>query len=275
MINNTTKGFTLIELLLVIALIAAMTVSGVAFYRQRTTQLKIEKTSLQMQQWLQAAMAYYVDNGAWPADASALLEDPSNPAVSYYLPDSIKTNPWGYDYSIEPIQDNRLIKVSVNVPDYDQGEPLAYAQRIAARLPNADASLVASKPLISAEVNIPGEVSNSGTKIIGIYKIPVPVASDYKVPKPSEQQCPTATMTANVYYSLAALKNINVVGHQAFSIGSIDSEPGIDQWKPNLNVQMFRGPKHNAGTLIAIVTCEPKTPLIKSVSTQAATPFIF
>lgn len=279
--KHSQRGFTIIELLLVIALIAAMSVSGIALFQQRTTQLKIEKTALQIQQWLQAAMSYYVDNGAWPTDVSQLLQDANNSTKAYYLPLSVANNPWGYAYSIQPIQNNRLIEVTVNVPVFNAGNLLAYAQRIAARLPNATATGTATTALVSADANVPGSAihTNNGNSIsiIGIYKITVPVKQGYEVPKPTEQQCPSASNVANVYYSLSAIQNLNVDPTKGWMLSNIENAIDIDPkstyynnyhngnlWKPDLFVQMYQGVSktapipRNAGILIAIVTCEPK-----------------
>lgn len=90
-----TKGFTLIELMLVMVIISIIIYSGIGYVQQRTAQIRITRTSEQMQQILNAALAYYVANGRWPGN----LADLQN---GTYLPTNAQvplTNPWGQGYS--------------------------------------------------------------------------------------------------------------------------------------------------------------------------------
>lgn len=65
------SGFTLIELLLVLALIVALTAAGLFAYQIQLRNFRVDKTALQMQQWLQAGMAFQADCGQWPVDSVA------------------------------------------------------------------------------------------------------------------------------------------------------------------------------------------------------------
>ena len=60
-------GFTLVELLLVIAVVSIMTAIGISTYRRHFQSTRAEKVSLEIQQVLEAAMAYHTDQGQWPA----------------------------------------------------------------------------------------------------------------------------------------------------------------------------------------------------------------
>lgn len=65
------SGFTLIELLLVLALVVALTAAGLFAYQIQLRNFRVDKTALQMQQWLQAGMAFQADCGQWPVDSVA------------------------------------------------------------------------------------------------------------------------------------------------------------------------------------------------------------
>lgn len=70
--NNKERGFTLVEMLLVLVIVSALIMAGFNYFQQKTMQNKIDKTALEMQQILTAAMTFYVAKGVWPdADSNA------------------------------------------------------------------------------------------------------------------------------------------------------------------------------------------------------------
>lgn len=85
------KGFTLIEMLLVMVIISIVLVMGVNYLQQRALNMRIDKTTTQMQQILNASLAYYIANGRWPQNMSELY--------GFYIPGPI-TSPWGSDYTL-------------------------------------------------------------------------------------------------------------------------------------------------------------------------------
>jgi type II secretory pathway pseudopilin PulG len=85
-----TRGFTLIELLFLIAIAGALSVSGILFYQQQMHNQKIEKTVAQIDQWLQAAVAYRAQNNKWPAN----LSDLTAPAKPYMPAEAAAQNPY-------------------------------------------------------------------------------------------------------------------------------------------------------------------------------------
>src|SRR5437588_2311160 len=96
-------GYTLLELLLVITILAILAGLGINLYYQNTQSIKITKISSQMQTILQAAVAYYNDNGCWPYDAAHLCTasnmknncpNASPLPFSVYLPVGNNNNPW-------------------------------------------------------------------------------------------------------------------------------------------------------------------------------------
>jgi len=65
-------GFTLIEMLLVLIIVSMIIYMGLGYLQQRTVQIRMDRTSLQMQQILNAGMAYYIANSTWPANLACL-----------------------------------------------------------------------------------------------------------------------------------------------------------------------------------------------------------
>lgn len=70
-IRQNARGFTLIEMLLVLVIISAIIMTGMNYFQQRTLQNKVDKTSLEMQQILTAAMTFYAAKGVWPNPGAA------------------------------------------------------------------------------------------------------------------------------------------------------------------------------------------------------------
>ena len=72
---------------------------GIAFFQKYSLSSKIDKTATQMQQVLQAAAAFYVDNGCWPGSAQnsnckqCTIITPPN--FNQYLNLGTATNPFG------------------------------------------------------------------------------------------------------------------------------------------------------------------------------------
>src|SRR5436853_2483458 len=60
------RGFTLIEMLLVLAISSSMILLLINFTTRKTEDARRDKTVLQIQQLMNAALSYYVNNSAWP-----------------------------------------------------------------------------------------------------------------------------------------------------------------------------------------------------------------
>jgi len=129
------KGFTLIEMLLVLTIISAIIYAGIGYVQQKTLQTKIDRTSAQMQQILNAGLSYYVANGTWPTDITCLQGGPASaPCNVTYLPPTF-TNGWGNDYNAT--SSNSLFYVYTSVPGSATQANYAnsVAQTIAGALP--------------------------------------------------------------------------------------------------------------------------------------------
>ncbi len=143
-----TSGYTLIELLLVIAIIAVITSLGILAYRHKTVSRRIEKASLEMQNLMEAAVAYNADHSKWP-DSNDNISTCSETApvlmtdfIKYYVPNADTSTNFGSYYCWGLTQNtsadnSRLFWVAMKVHSTNKH----MASRIAALLPNAVATL--------------------------------------------------------------------------------------------------------------------------------------
>lgn len=281
-------AFTLIEVLLVLALSAAVAVGALSLYRKRTVQIKIEKTALQFQQWLQAGQLFYVQNHHWPADTemSRLLQ--------WYLPTHSEKNPWGYPYEIEAVvvdeeeTNQNVFRVITTVPGDVFYRPSMVAQRIAALLPNASVKNLpmAKTERVYAEVTIPQSQGQAreGMRILSINYVNLPnivtnKSSDgsIQIAKPTEAECPRATNEPHIYYSFSGLELNNMdyynkvrqktkYFHTAYA-NTLSEDAAA--WQVNIATKAFLNNSfyNHSGRLLVIKTCEAKsTPLVASAA---------
>src|SRR5687768_2200405 len=64
--QQKTKGFTLLEMLLVLAISSSLVVLLLNYTTQKSDEMRRDKTVLQIQQILNAALSYYVNTSTWP-----------------------------------------------------------------------------------------------------------------------------------------------------------------------------------------------------------------
>jgi prepilin-type N-terminal cleavage/methylation domain-containing protein len=237
------KGFSLFEILLVMVIVGALIVMGTNFIQQRTTQARIDRTVMDMQQILNAAMSYYVANGSWPAQAdstamggTAIDGTLSSTSTLYqfrdtYLPKAATVgmpSPWPsstkspYYVMVSDVNSN-LFYVYVQVRTGSHATSLAYAQAIAGRLPQGYVSDrvtsqgdppnpsvpcgSANKSCIAVSaVNIPGQNLNNATAVnfVGLYH------HGGCIPKP---KCPVDangnTMIPQVFVVPVSIRGVN------------------------------------------------------------------
>ena len=244
---KTRSGFTLIEMLLVMAVISMVLVLGIGYMQQQTQTLRVEKTSLQMQQILNAGLAYYVVYGKWPADVATLQSND-------FLPKNITLrNPWGQPYAIMagpnvtgptgPSMASLLYVYTNVVGAAKTGTAFAAASTISGKLPlsftttaapSAGPSPVYPDPTkactpatttcyIAAAVNIPGQNLNnaSAMNFAGVYN------HGGCVPEP---KCPIdaggKTMKAQVFIVPLSVSGLNDKGtNNAYPISSFTAYP--------------------------------------------------
>jgi prepilin-type N-terminal cleavage/methylation domain-containing protein len=190
-------GFTLIEMMLVLAIIAMIIVLLLRYTEQQASQTRMNRAILQIQQILNAGLAYYVGSGTgtWPNQLSDLQPG--------YLPATTIINPWGQSYVVTKEATNgTLFYVYTKITSTSDNTAGAVAATIAGKLPLAytsskdpdttttpitppasgnDCALDATTCWVVSSVNIPGQNLNNATAInsAGLYHngacVPVPV----------------------------------------------------------------------------------------------------
>lgn len=216
-------GITLVEMLLVLTIASAAIYASVGYMQSRTQALSIDRAAGQMQQILNAGLAYYVTNQAWPTSIGQLQ-------TGGYLPAGTITGPWGYGYSLSTNSAGSLLTVNMKFPTA-MSNHAAVAKILAGRLPMASANTNVQPPCpscipptaggsdsnISASVGIPGQNLNNATAVnfTGVYHnagcVPVP-----KCPK-----MPNGTaMVPTIVVSPASVSGMNDNVNAAYPISS-------------------------------------------------------
>lgn len=196
------KGFTLVETLLVMVVVSVLLVMSIKYSQQKVLNMQIDRAALQMQQILNAGLAYYVNHGTFPADLSILQTE-------NYLPTGTIASPWGGSgYSVTST--NTMLTVKLVLPTGLGAGSTNIAQILVGKLPMANvvsyqAAVPGGQPPpghawceapadpipclpgspeipagISASVNLPGQDLNNATAVnfAGVFHhggcIPVP-----------------------------------------------------------------------------------------------------
>lgn len=171
---QTKDGYSLIELLLVLVVVSMILFISLNYSVKKAEQDRIDRTVTQMQQILNAALAYYVANNAWPTSLAVLTPT--------YLPATLNS-PWGgVAYSVA--NTNNMFYVYVPVVTTTAGRATAIANSIAGLLPLSYTSTSATAPpavaacgaasltcRVVAAVNVPGQnLSMAGSvNYAGLY----------------------------------------------------------------------------------------------------------
>ena len=184
------KGFTLIEMMLVVTLMALLMALSVSFFRHNTRQARVNKAALEMQQVMEAALAYYTDSedagrtDLWPQnnapDQEGRCPVASSDFTKYYLPNQQQVTVFGGHYcwyqgalppqppaeqtTLAPPPESPLFAVVM------QATSLQQAKLIAAQIPNAqvcdgpklDATCDATNPPQAQHYFVRGEISPNG-----------------------------------------------------------------------------------------------------------------
>lgn len=102
MMNHKRKliGFTLFEMLLVLVIITSVLLMIMTYLTTKTDETRRDKTAMQIEQILNAALAYYVNNSKWPGSQQELssakyLSPTTNPGD----PNTMR-NPWGRGFVV-------------------------------------------------------------------------------------------------------------------------------------------------------------------------------
>ncbi len=211
-------GFTLIEIMLVLAIIAALIYLGTGYYQQQLQNSRVEKTAVQMQQILNAALAFYVANGRWPASTSELVSDnylplspippwPVPPPYQAYVGEPIKSNPQAAIFSLAFVLPASLPN-NVSWAQVLAGKlPLAYTSQY---LNQITACEVGKDCAVIAQVTIPGQNLNNAMAMnfAGLYHpgacVPAPVCPETS---PSG-----ANMTPEIFLVPVSVRGVYIPG---------------------------------------------------------------
>ncbi|MHB1946678.1 MAG: type II secretion system protein [Gammaproteobacteria bacterium] len=188
------KGVTLIEVLLVMVIMSSILVMLIGYTTQKTEQIRIDRATLQMQQILNAALAYYVNNGVWPVTCGSSVDlNGSTLQTAGYLPNQTTNNPWGGKYQLSCSSNTSNFSVIANFT----GVSNTTLNILAGRLPMA----VVGTDQVTSSVTVPGQNLNNARSVnfAGVYH------SGACVPVPS---CPTG-MTAQVMVVPVSVSGLN------------------------------------------------------------------
>lgn len=229
------KGFTLIEMLLVLVIVSGVIYIGAGYLQQRALSLRIDRTSGQMQQILNAGMSYYVNNTSnWPS--AGALDGTNVLQTGGYLPASMPS-PWnGVAYQVYATTTNFYVSVkmptttltSVNIAKTIAGTlPLSFTDQSGSVTTSTTPCTTGSACYVIASVNIPSQNLGNSQQVsfAGLYHsgacvpapgcpsgytaqafaVPVAVNGYYTSPDPASSPC-TATDKSGcimTYYPLS------------------------------------------------------------------------
>lgn len=200
--RSTVSGFTLIEILLVLVVISVVLYAAIGYFQQQSIQTRVDKTSLQMQQVLNAGLAYYVANGKWPTSGDNSIDCLQGSGDKCEVPYIVKPfkNPWGNNYNIHAntkgCKDDSTCGLFYTYTKIEAGSrttgiatmiagklPMAYTSEDDGNPPDKDKECDknATKCFVVSAVNIPGQNLNNANAVnyAGLYHhgacIPVPI----------------------------------------------------------------------------------------------------
>jgi len=223
--KSSIKGFTLIETLLVITIMSSMLILFVNYGARQVSQLRRDKTAIQIQQILSAALAYYTSYGTWPITCSfnstysstTWTGTLSTLQTAGYLPSTISLNPYGYGYMVncDTLTGNGFYV-------FTSTSSSAEASVIAGELPSAYVSDGNGNPwsigtYVVTQVTVPGQNLNNARSVnySGLYHngacVPVPNCPGYNV---NTASCVSGSncMVPNIMVAPASVSGVNDTG---------------------------------------------------------------
>jgi type II secretory pathway pseudopilin PulG len=164
-------GISLIEMLLVMVVISAFLVMGTSYLQQRATRLQIDKTSAQIQQIINASIAYYIINGAWPnmttlVGSHYFTSTPKSPWIS--------SNAAVGQYYIGQDPTSLNLYVWTEIDSSKPGAAAGYTKVIAGELPFAYVANPANAPRSPGLNQPPGVSTCTGTPCTVVAYATVP-----------------------------------------------------------------------------------------------------
>lgn len=220
------KGFTLLEMMLVLGIMGGIIVLGINYSTRQVAQERRDKTAMQIQQILNAGLAYYTTNGRWPVPggtcnfASNATNNATAPAslatltASGYLPSSISNNAFSYPYRVAC--DSVTGGVFYVITQFDSK---ANALITGGEVPVAYLSDQYGNPsntglYVTSQVTTPGQDLNNARSVnfVGIYHhgacVPVPACPGYDA---ATAACATGTncMTPQIMVAPASVSGVS------------------------------------------------------------------
>jgi type II secretory pathway pseudopilin PulG len=137
-------GYTLVEAGFALVIATLLAAAGLSALARKAVDIKLDRASSEMRAMLEAGMAYYRDNNAWPVNGASDL------VAGNYIPATATTGPWGGSYVVSVV--GGRLQVSYNTPQ------TGYASIVAASLPFASVS----GTVVAGQVVVPGwEIANN------------------------------------------------------------------------------------------------------------------
>ncbi len=186
-------GFTLLEILLVMVIVSSIILMLVTYTTTKTDESKRDSMVIQYEQILNAGLAYYINNSAWPTSIDDLKTDK-------YLPNKTIVNAWGQSYTFYNNTTSGTFSICSTVKGrtIGSGATAVYTAAresgiIAGRLPMAyvagsctgtipdPATCTSNTCAVISTVNIPGQNLNNARSMnfAGLYHngacVPAPV----------------------------------------------------------------------------------------------------
>ncbi|MDR3478164.1 MAG: type II secretion system protein [Gammaproteobacteria bacterium] len=201
------KGFSLLEMILVMAIMSAILIVLINYSTQKADALRRENIAKEMQQVLNAALAFYVTNGAWPgktvgstktlcsAGSWLSFDGTADLQIQNYLPPAAQmptVNGQSYQFDCNVTTGLFQIRVPVSLP--------ADQTIIAGMVPLGAVVTVAGVTYVQGQVNVPGQNLNNARSLnfAGVYY------AGSCVPAPT---CPLG-MTPNIVVTPSAVSGM-------------------------------------------------------------------
>lgn len=285
------NGFTLFEMLLVLVIITTILLMMMGYMTSRMDESRRDRAVLQMEQVLNAGMAYYINYSNWPASMTDLQ-------TNNYLPNKGTIyNPWGSSYNLSSNQTTGTFSACATVNSKTEAEliasrlPMAYVANGQSTSPcPAPSDCTGDNCTVVSTVNIPGQNLNNARSVnfAGLYHngacVPVPTCPQDMEPAiiaapvsvtgnydGTTDVYPLSSFTA--YAKAKGNPPANCTGSASApsctpgSGGSINNSPTSQYWRVCLSVVTEKGEistannakwNVNSGTIMAITRCVPK-----------------
>jgi type II secretory pathway pseudopilin PulG len=229
-------GVTLLEMLLVLVIISSIILMVITYTNTKTDESKRDVTAMRYEQILNAGLAYYINNSAWPTDIGVLK-------TNNYLPNKPIKNAWGQDFVFYQNSTSGTFSVCSSVLGRQLGSSYTSTTQagiIAGRLPMAyvapgpcpatatpppSAVCASTNCAVISTVNIPGQNLNNARSVnfAGLYHnggcVPAPVC-------PSSSMKP-AIMVVPVSVSGTYFGNTEVYPLSSFTAYAVGSPTNV------------------------------------------------